>query len=734
MIFKIFKLKRFIHLQVPLLILLLISSGMPQGETEKVHKRGRLWEVIANDGWIGSLGAWDFLVSYPEGMFPGFKSYFHPVGGETQAENTFANANMHNFRSGCWVVVSDILTPGPPPYNNPTPTDYEVFLSGMQEDSYGVESVRTPMTFTTNYIEEQNFNSLLPEEMTEAVWNTCTSVTVTRRSYVWSFPGYRDFIIYDYTFKNKGIMISTFTNAVAEGFPTQNLENIYIVFHSGISVSTKSQINFHSDLNGIQAGAFGWKIETFHDYYHIEDNSTLLYSTNYNGGKEPPPWDIYPMKDNEEWKLHFGDELQSPAAFGWLALYASPTGSSPRISPKPDVLRVDSHKGGTFKGSDLDLEYFRIANNRPKKDFYDFAARPDTQVVLGNNGNRLNFYTLSYGPYNLNFGDSLRFIIAEIAGVMDYHDIVAGDPEGHFPDSSMAAIRRNAAFARQAVQWGIGAEVNGMPLAADVPEPPPSPQVIAANLSFSDESAKVGVSWDKIAENTVILDGAGAVFYDGINDLDGYRIYRSEDFQYDTGTEGTVLRGAAWDLIAQVPTAEFSTFWNEALGKYQYQDSTVSFGKKYGYYVSAYNSNPKTWTSANGTVVTGLPELASGDYRRSEEVAATAGPVNSFDIFVAPNPYVFNDPERSFGINDPYKIEFRNLPENCFIRIYTVSGDLIATIHHQPDQYGNLSGTEDWNQKSDSGLLVAPGIYIYHIKSNTEGLDASLTGKFMIIR
>ncbi|OGB67155.1 MAG: hypothetical protein A2Y94_11820 [Caldithrix sp. RBG_13_44_9] len=731
---KISKLKELLYLQIPLLLLVLISLGIPQGETEKIHKRGRLWEVVANDGWIGTLGAWDFLVSYPEGMFPGFKNYFHPVGGESQAENTFANANMHNFRSGCWVVAKDILTPGPPPYNTATPTDYETFLSGLQEDSYGVESVRPPMTFTMNYIEEQNFNPLLPEEMTEATWNTSTSVTVKRRSYVWSYPGYRDFIIYDYTFKNSGIMVSTFTNTVAEDFPTQNLENLYIVFHSGISVSTKSQINFHSDLNGVQAGAFGWKIETFHDYYHIEDNSTLLYSTNYNGGKEPPPWDIYPMKDNEEWKLHFGDELQSPAAFGWLALYASPTGSSPRISPKPDVLRVDSHKGGTFKGSDLDLEFFRMANNRPKKDFYDFAARPDTQAVLGNNGNRLNFYTLSYGPYTLNLGDSLRFIMAEIAGVMDYHDIIAGNPEGHFPDSSMAAIRRNAAFARQAVQWGIGAEVNGMPLAADVPEPPPSPQVMAANLSFSDESAKVGVSWDKIAENMVILDGTGAVFYDGINDLDGYRIYRSEDFQYDTGTEGTVLRGAAWDLIAQVPKAEFSTFWNEALGKYQYQDSMVSFGKKYGYYVSAYNASPNTWTSANGTVVTGLPELASGDYRRSEEVAATAGPVNSFDIFVAPNPYVFNDPERSFGINDPYKIEFRNLPENCTIRIYTISGDLIKTLHHQPDQYGNLSGTEDWNQKSDSGLLVAPGIYIYHIKSNTAGLDESLTGKFMIIR
>ncbi len=259
-------------------------------------------------------------------------------------------------------------------------------------------------------------------------------------------------------------------------------------------------------------------------------------------------------------------------------------------------------------------------------------------------------------------------------------------------------------------------------------------KVTAANISLSDELAKIGVTWDNIAETTVIHDASGAVFYDGIHDLDGYRVYRSEDFQYDTGTEGTVFRGAAWDLIADIPKSEFSKYWNASLNKYQYADSTVSFGKKYGYYVSAYNSNPRTWTSANGTVVNGLPELASGDYRRSEAVSATAGPVNSFDIFVAPNPYVFNDPQRSFGINDPYKIEFRNLPENCTIRIYTVSGDLVRTLFHKPDQFGNLSGTESWNQKSDSGLLVAPGVYIYHIQSNTAGLDKSLSGKLVIIR
>ena len=132
--------------------------------------------------------------------------------------------------------------------------------------------------------------------------------------------------------------------------------------------------------------------------------------------------------------------------------------------------------------------------------------------------------------------------------------------------------------------------------------------------------------------------------------------------------------------------------------------------------------------------MTDLPTLQNGDYNRTNPVAASPGPVNTFDIYVVPNPYIFNDPDRSFGINDPYRIEFRSLPESCTIRIYTLFGDLISTIEHEPDRFGNLSGSAVWNQKSDSGLLVAPGLYIYHIESRVPGVNSRLTGKIMIIR
>ena len=725
--------------------LVLVTAAGPlapalRAQTELQTTRARLWEDMENDGWIGSLGAWDYLTPAPLGMFPGFAGFVHPIGNENNAVNTFANANFHNFRSGCWVVARNLLTPGAPPTYTPTQTAVETYLSGLQDNTYGAEAIPAPLVMAKNYADDPLFNPLLPEEMITARWNTNSGITVTRRSYAWSFPGYNDFIIYDYTFTNTGNIVCDYTSQVipAANLPrfVQTLTDVHFVFHSGVSVSTKSQINFHAELTAVQAGAFGWLPGAYHDFYHIFDKGALVFSTNYNGGAAPIPGDPYAIKPNNLWQQKFGPELESPAAFGWAALYASPTGASPRATYEPDILRIDCHKGGLFKGQTLDLERFRIVTGTPKQDFYDFCTTADTQAALGNSGMRMNFYTLSYGPYRLAPGDSVRIIVAEIAGVMDMNEVIAGDPQHHYPDSTIAAIRRNAVNARNAVRWGLGATVGGVPLAADAPEPPPAPVVDAVNASSGTQSAAIAVTWTRIAESASIKDGSGNVFYSGATDLDGYRVYRSTDFQYASETQAPSFRGEAWTLLADIPRSDFGKYFDAGLGKYRYVDNGVQFGFKYGYYVSAYRkANPgKSWTSANGTVVNGLPEMASGSANKTLPASASPGPVSTMDVFVAPNPYVFGDPARSFGINDPYGVEFRNLPEICTIRIYTVMGDLVRKIEHSPDARGNVYGSEAWDQKSDSGLLVAPGLYVYNVKSNVPGLDRNVTGKLMIIR
>lgn len=713
--------------------------------SERYHTRGKLWEDVQNDGFIGSLGAWDYNTTAPLGLYPGFKGYNHPSNGEIAVfSGGWDNSNMHDFKSGVWVVVKTITVPGLPPDYVPQLVPYETYTSGQEANAYGVETIRQPLDFQQNFLESTTFDPLMPEELISGTWNTCTGITVTRRSYTWGFPGYRDFIIYDYTFKNTGIMVSSVSGSIVPGFPDTTLSRIRFVFTSGVSVSTKSQINFHTDLDGqhwasMAAGGFGYDQAptTFHDFYHLEDNGTLMYSTNFNGGKEPLyGWDTWTLRDLASVKARFGNELMSPAAFGWVALYADPLPlSAPRTTPKPDVLRIDSDGGGKLNGQPIDFEHFRLGagSSTTKKMLYDFASSPDTQAALGNDGHRYNWYTLSYGPYTLAPGDSVRIILAEIAGVMDYNDVIAGDPNGHFPDSTLAAIRRNAQNCRNAVKWGIGARVNGIPLAADVPEPPPAPVTDCLNASSAD-TAILAVSWGKIAETTTIFDHSGAVFYDGLNDLDGYRVYRSSDFQYTSDQTPPAFRGAAWTLVADIPKSQFGQFWDASIGNYKYLDRTVTFGYQYAYYVAGYRTAPKPWTSANNTLVPNLPPLESGDYNHSVGTKAAAGPAYDLDVFTVPNPYIYGDQLHSFSYIDPYSIEFRKLPDICTIRIYTISGDLVRVLEHAPDARGNISGTEVWNQRTDSGILVAPGLYIYHVESKTPAFSGSKTAKTMIIR
>jgi hypothetical protein len=100
--------------------------------------------------------------------------------------------------------------------------------------------------------------------------------------------------------------------------------------------------------------------------------------------------------------------------------------------------------------------------------------------------------------------------------------------------------------------------------------------------------------------------------------------------------------------------------------------------------------------------------------------------------YVVPNPYVGAasfEPQR-FAISGrgERKIEFRNLPVNSIIRIYTINGELVKELRHD----GVIQkGFIPWNLRNDDELEIAPGLYIYHIDGGSVG---TFIGKFAIIK
>lgn len=103
------------------------------------------------------------------------------------------------------------------------------------------------------------------------------------------------------------------------------------------------------------------------------------------------------------------------------------------------------------------------------------------------------------------------------------------------------------------------------------------------------------------------------------------------------------------------------------------------------------------------------------------------------NIKVVPNPYIAtNTMEQALSnplLNQRRKLLFTHIPANCTIKIFTSSGVFIDEIlvNNAPD-----NGTVHWDLLTKEGLEIAPGVYIYHIKSHLTG--EKKLGKFAVIK
>ncbi|MBT7618155.1 MAG: hypothetical protein HN590_12810, partial [Calditrichaeota bacterium] len=85
------------------------------------------------------------------------------------------------------------------------------------------------------------------------------------------------------------------------------------------------------------------------------------------------------------------------------------------------------------------------------------------------------------------------------------------------------------------------------------------------------------------------------------------------------------------------------------------------------------------------------------------------------------------------------RLYFYNLPRECLVRIYTVSGDLVHIIPHNTDgdtnQGWNADFAESWDLNSRNKQQVVSGMYLFSVEDLTESGDGSIEiGKFVIIR
>jgi hypothetical protein len=106
--------------------------------------------------------------------------------------------------------------------------------------------------------------------------------------------------------------------------------------------------------------------------------------------------------------------------------------------------------------------------------------------------------------------------------------------------------------------------------------------------------------------------------------------------------------------------------------------------------------------------------------------------VANMNVKVVPNPYlVYNEWQYTFNQR---RIKFINLPAECTIRIFSISGELLRVIkHHHTTADGvknDAGGDEWWDMLSDTRNRVVSGVYLFHVQSTI----GEQTGKFVIVR
>lgn len=312
---------------------------------------------------------------------------------------------------------------------------------------------------------------------------------------------------------------------------------------------------------------------------------------------------------------------------------------------------------------------------------------------------------LAVGPFNtINPGDSISVDFAYI-GALSYAD-----------------LSKRAVVAQRAY------DLNYI-----VPVPPPSPRfkVVARDHALD-------YYWDNSSED--VIDPTSPIG----KDFEGFRVYIGESrdtlnliAQYDLTTAPHDTTGFNTGLgavrLAQPATIDGVTY------QYKYTVDNLRDGFKYFCSVTAYDL--------------GTPDIESLESGISQNeamaVPAPAAGEGSGKVTVFPNPYRVEALwDRKRQARDHY-LWFANLPQQCSINIYTLSGDLVyrgdfdgrtydgsnARGIYQPgtDIKATLSGaTFGWDMITRRGQAAATGLYIWAVEDKQNGKRQ--TGKFLIVK
>jgi len=594
----------------------------------------------------------------------------------------------------------------------------------------------------TSLNEDKTFDEVredLPsDQMIELKAHTLLGVTLTKRVYGWAQGAHDDYHVQEYVLTNTG-HTSAEANGALEG---QTAEDVYLHFQKRYTHGNRSAIPGQEWGANVMNDVVGDGQED----YDVDFAAQYTWNGNSPGADmDPlggPAWNDSPafLEDGDD-----GGELTTTEFMGTVKLYAPESDDKPRQPSMTGHIDADHPltSGNSAFNEQMQREYRFISTGERSTDDYelgdgshhyphhaDIADQDgDFTTVMGEGDPKLGKaggYTsaFSYGPYDLEPGESVRIVIAEaVSGLSPEARVkigqgfkqTASNPNDRATTDAFAPIEYDSdgsgtietdermgknewvmtgrdslfqTFERALANFEASSNGSGELTSYGIPQPPAPPS------EFNVESGvdEINLSWSR-----------------GSDPPGGFEIYRAR-----SRVVGEYENDYQYELIAEVDG-----------GTREYNDSDVVRGAQYYYYIQAVGNENNDGTAMTPT---GKP-LKSNRYQTQtwDPASLKRGPGESVSDFkIVPNPYnVSADQDVRWDQQD--RLGFLDIPGNCIIRIYTEMGQLVETIRHEDG-----SGDEFWDHTTADRQLVASGLYIAVVQDLDTGAVAKK--KFVIVR
>lgn len=543
-----------------------------------------------------------------------------------------------------------------------------------------------------DFVDEVDPNLPVDRELVNVV-NTSLGITMTRKIYGSSQAYHDNYFVYEYTFKNTGIIDKN--GRVNQ----QTLNGVVFFFQYRYAVSR-------------EGGPYG--------VYVLPQNTSWGRNTmNQVIGEDPTAGD--PFRAEYSWHGKHsqwagpGDEIGGPAFrtdghftssqfLGTVVIHADKSATDKSDDPYQPTTTwyIDSDApinsgNDQFNAGQMAEEYAAMTKGHPVMSQAD-AVDGGNADQFGSTGGGYS-QSQGFGPYTLAPGDSIHIVLAEgVSGLNrdSCYTIGAKWLNGQGPFKMPDGTTTNDAntYKDAWVLTGKDSIFQTFHRAIDtynsnfnIPQPPPPPQL----FNVLPGGNRITLKWSDNAESWP--------------NFSGYRIYRAM-FHPDTFYKKIYECGGASGL----PVVH--EFW----------DTTAVRGFDYYYYITSFDDG------TTNDIQPGVPLESSRFYTMTNEPAhlVRAPGEKMADIRVVPNPYNIRAREIQYGVSGADRIMFLNLPPVCTIKIFTERGDLIKTIEHT-----DTSGDEAWNSVTSSRQVVVSGVYIA-VFETPDGKKA--IRKFVIIR